>query len=162
MPRRAGKLHRRIDGNAAGIRRRANHLPVAARFFHFHHRHAHRVLPLAGLVEIPVGRAVGKQHPVIDVLMIQRQQAMFRVLFPLRQAKPRHPVVVHARLHGLFVGGVAGILFKRRHVVLDPRRVTPAIKRTGDIAFRHPDRIFRGYVDAGKAQGNHFCQCRRL
>lgn len=82
MPRRAGKLHRRIDGDTAGIRRRANHLPAAARFFHFHHRHAHRVLPLTGFVEVPVRHTVRKQHPVIDVFMVQRQQTMFRVLLP--------------------------------------------------------------------------------
>ena len=162
MPRRAGKLHRRIDGNAAGIRRRANHLPVAARFFHFHHRHAHRVLPLAGLVEAPVRRTVGKQHPVVDVLMVHCQQAMLRVLLPLRQAKPRHAVMMHARLRSLFVRGVAGIRLKGRHVVFEPRRIPPAIKRAGDIAFRHPHRIFRGDVDAGKAQGNRFCQRGRF
>lgn len=162
MPRRAGKLHRRIDGNTPGEGRRTHHLPAAARFFHFHHRHAHRVLPLAGFIEAPVRRTVGKQHPVIDVFMVQRQQAMLRVLRPLRQAKPRHAVVVHARLHSLFVCGIAGVRLKCRHVVFDSRRITPAIERAGNIAFWHPDRVFRGDVDAGKAQGNRFCQRGRL
>ena len=162
MPCRTGKLHRRIDGDTAGIRRRANHLPVTARFFHFHHRHAHRVLPLTGFVEVPVRHTVRKQHPVIDVFMVQRQQTMFRVLLPLRQAKPRHTVVVHPRLHGLFVGRVAGIRLKCRHVVFDARRVTPAIKRAGNITFRHPHRIVRGNGNTGKPKRHRFCQRGRL
>jgi hypothetical protein len=64
--------------------------------------------------------------------------------------------MMHARLRSLFVRGVAGIRLKGRHVVFEPRRITPAIKRAGDIAFRHPHRIFRGDVDAGKAQETAF------
>ena len=78
------------------------------RFFHLVTRH--------GL------KAIGKQQALVDVLVVDHQQAMLGAAI---QGEVHQAVVVHAHLHRLVFGAVAGIRFVRRHLPRNTHRLAP-------------------------------------
>ena len=123
--RRAADLHRRLTRDAARVLGVLDHIPVAALGVRreaatvlgtlampldFDDRDAVGVHRLAGLLRVPVGDAVGKEQPIVRVLVVLRQQAVPRAV----DREVDHAVVVHPPLLGLIVGAVAGILRELR------------------------------------------------
>ena len=98
----------------------AQPLPSPGLFFYFNDRHAHCVLSFQRFISAPVGIAIFKQQTVIDVFMVHGEQAVIDAVPALRQAKPRHTVVVHPGLRRLLFRGVAAVGFKTGRFPVKP------------------------------------------
>ena len=160
----AGNAHRRVGGDAAGIARGAHHFPAAAAFFHFHNRHAHRVLAFARFVQIPIGAAVFKQQTVVDIFVVHRQQAVIGSLRTQRHGEISHAVVVHTGLSRLLDGGVAAVLLKGGHITGDAHRVAPFIECAGAVALGHHHFVFsrkRHRAETQAARARHIAAQHR-
>ena len=142
---RAAEREGRVGGEAPRIARRAHHLPAAALELHLDHRHAMRRLRLAHLLGIPGLHAVGVQQAVVGVLVVHDQQAMRAAAV---DRVVMHAVVVHAHLHRLVGGAVAGVGLPRRHVSGHTDRLAPGREGHGLVAFGHDHRVLVGAGDA--------------
>ena len=145
----------RGGGEAARVAAGPHHLPAGAAAaagialqLDLDHRDAVCRLRLADLLRGPVLEAIGVQQAVVDVLMVRRQQAAPRAV----ERVVVHAVVVHAHLHGLVGGAVAGVWLPRRHRAGDAHRLAPRRDRLGDITFGHHQRVGTGRRHALEAE----------
>jgi hypothetical protein len=82
---------------------------------------------------VPGLLAVRVQQAVVGVLVVDGQQAAARAV----ERVELQPVVVHAHLHGLLGGAVAGVGLKAGMAPGDAHRLAPGRQRRGDIALGH-------------------------
>ncbi|SRB31010.1 Uncharacterised protein [Escherichia coli] len=90
--------------------------------------------------------------------MVYGKQAVIGAVPALRQAKPRHAVVVHPGLRRLFFRGVATVGFKNRQISGNPGGVAPFVEGLRDVSFRHDNGIFRGNRQAGETERRRFAE----
>jgi hypothetical protein len=123
--------------------------PLRAFALQLDHRHAMGVHGLADLLRRPGLHAVRMQQAVVDVFMVQHQQAAVRTV----ERKEGHAVVVHAGLQGLFVRRVGAIGLEGRHAARDAGGVAPAIEHLRAVALGHDDLVDGRHGHALEADG---------
>ena len=139
----------RVHGEAACKTRGSHHFPLLAIQLHFIDGQAVRVLRLLHLGGRHGHKAIGVQQAVVGVLVVERDQ-------PVRgrtiEREEGHAVVVHAQLHGLLFGAVAGVLAEGWHAPRDAHRIAPGRQHLGHVARWHdqPVRLVRRH--RGEAQ----------
>ena len=122
--------HGGVGGDAACKCGRSHHLPAFGAQPHFNHRDAVGVLRFQHLLGRHGFKAIGKQQTLVNVLVVVDQQAVGGTAL---QREKHQAIVVHAHLHGLLLGGVAGVGFVGGHVARDADRLAPGGQHRGHI-----------------------------
>ena len=146
----AGDPAGRVGGDAPRVAGGPHDFPAAASEAHLDHRHADRGLRFPHLLRAPGAAAVGMQQPVVQVLVVHREEPVGGTFRRERQRIELHPVVVHAGLRCLLGCGVGRVHPERRHVARDSDRVAPAVEHDCVVFGRDFQGVVRGRRDPGE------------
>jgi hypothetical protein len=147
--RRPADRERRVRREAPRVARRPHRLPAVALEPHLADRDAVRGLALLHLLGGPRLHAAGVQQAVVGVLVVHHEQAARRAALEREEVDA---VVVHAHLHGLLGGGVAGVVLERRHVAGHADRLAPGDEGRGGVPLGHDEAVAGAWGDGLEAE----------